>query len=239
MQQIFTEISPDLFLFPDTCNVYLIRRGDCALAVDFGSGHVLDHLGQLGIGAVDAVLHTHHHRDQAEGDRRAVEAGVPIHVPSHERHLFDQVEIFWATKQLYDVYNVRNTYFALTESVPVAGVLEDYGVFSWEGLEIRILPTPGHTLGSVTLLCTIDGVRAAMVGDLIHSPGKVHSLFDLQYSYGALDGIEATVLSLNHLEEQQPDLLCPSHGTVMSDPDAAFRQTKENLRRFYRLGTGG
>jgi len=239
MESAFTEITTGVYLFPDTCNVYLIKRGEKALLVDFGSGHVLDHLSEIGVSAVDGILHTHHHRDQGEGDSRAAAAGIPIHVPGHERHLFDQVEIFWTTKQLYDVYNVRNTYFTLTESVPVAGVLEDYGVFSWSGLEISILPTPGHTLGSVTLLCTVEGVSVAFIGDLIHSPGRVYSLFDLQYSYGAVDGIEATVLSLNQLEDRQPDVLCPSHGMVMTDPGDAFRKTKENLRRFYRLGTGG
>jgi len=35
---------------------------------------------------------------------------IPIHVPSHERHLFDPVEIFWTAKQPYDADHVRNNY---------------------------------------------------------------------------------------------------------------------------------
>ncbi len=239
MSESFASISKDLYLFRDTCNVYVIRNGSEAVLIDFGSGHVLDHLNEIGIEQVKAILHTHHHRDQAQGDLFAIERGIPIYVPQHERHLFDQVEIYWTTKQLYDMYNVRNTYFSLTRSVPVTGVLEDYDSFRWKDYEFKILPTPGHTLGSISLTTRIDGVIVAFTGDLIHSPGKVHTLFDMQYNYGALDGVEATVLSLNLLEEECPGLLCPSHGSVMKDVSKAFAKTKENLRSFYRLQSGG
>jgi len=239
MSNAFHTIRKNLYLFEDTCNVYVLRSGEEGLLIDFGSGHVLDHLGEIGVSHVSAVLHTHHHRDQAQGDREAAAAGIPIHVPQNERHLFDQVEIYWTTKQLYDMYNVRNTYFSLTESVPVSGVLADYSVFQWKGFELEVLPTPGHTAGSITLLGVVDGARVAFLGDLIHSPGKVQSLFDMQYTYGAQDGIEMTVLSLNLLEDRKPDILCPSHGEIMVDADAAMAATKKNLRSFYRLWSGG
>jgi glyoxylase-like metal-dependent hydrolase (beta-lactamase superfamily II) len=235
----FETISENLLRFEDICNVYVIKRGVEALLIDFGSGHVLDHLPEIGVEKVDAILHTHHHRDQAQGDKEAAKTSIPIYVPQHERHLFDQAEIYWTNKQIYNMYNVRNTYFSLTESVPVSGVLEDYGRFEWKGLEIEVLPTPGHTGGSVTLIARIDGARAAFIGDLIRSPGKVQTLYDLQYTYGALDGIEMTVLSLNLLEEEGPGLLCPSHGDPMGDVDLALSLTKNNLRGLYRLWSGG
>ncbi len=81
------KLSDNLFLFEDTCNVYLIRSGDHALLIDFGSGHILDHLADLQIARVDWILHTHHHRDQAQGDLLAVtrrrsdrssRAGAPV-----------------------------------------------------------------------------------------------------------------------------------------------------------------
>src|ERR1700675_4422331 len=58
---------PDLFVWTDTCNVYVIREGDSALLVDLGDGSVLDHLAELGIKQVDWVLFTHHHREQCQG----------------------------------------------------------------------------------------------------------------------------------------------------------------------------
>jgi glyoxylase-like metal-dependent hydrolase (beta-lactamase superfamily II) len=239
MDDHFTPVTDDLLLFEDTCNVYVVRRGRQALLIDFGSGHVLEHLEEIGVDEVAAILHTHHHRDQAQGDHKAAAAGIPIHVPQHERHLFDQVETFWTTKQLYDVYNVRNTYFTLTKSVPVAGVLEDWSRFEWKGVSLEVVPTPGHTVGSISLRGRIDGAEVVFVGDLLFSPGKVQTLYDMQYSYGATDGVESAILSLNLLEDRGPAVLCPSHGGVMRDAAAAYAKTRDGLREFFRLQNGG
>lgn len=40
--------SPDLFVWIDTCNVYLLREGDAAVLIDLGEGRVLDHFGEVG-----------------------------------------------------------------------------------------------------------------------------------------------------------------------------------------------
>ena len=137
------------------------------------------------------------------------------------------------------MYNVRNTYFTLTASVPVAGVLEDFGFYESGGLRLEVVPTAGHTIGSISLVGRIDGTVVAFVGDLLHSPGKVLTLYDLQYSYKDTDGVETAILALNLLEQRSPRLLCPSHGLVMTDPAAAFSPTRDNLRSFFRLQTGG
>jgi glyoxylase-like metal-dependent hydrolase (beta-lactamase superfamily II) len=239
MSSHFKNVTRDLLLFEDICNVYVMRQGRQALLIDFGSGHVLDHLDEIGVDTVAGILHTHHHRDQAQGDHGAVAAGIPIHVPLHERHLFDQVEIFWTTRQLFDVYNVRNTYFTLTKSVPVAGVLEDWGRFEWKGVSLEIVPTPGHTVGSISPAGRIDGTEVVFVGDLLFSPGKVQTLYDMQYSYGATDGVESTIISLNLLEDRGPAVLCPSHGAVMSPAAPAYAKTRDALREFFRLQNGG
>src|SRR5690349_7952995 len=57
----------DLFLVRDTCNVYVLRSGRTGLAIDFGSGRVLEHLDEMGIDRLTDVLVTHHHRDQVAG----------------------------------------------------------------------------------------------------------------------------------------------------------------------------
>ncbi|MFL5926298.1 MAG: MBL fold metallo-hydrolase [Gaiellaceae bacterium] len=55
--------------FVDTCAVYVLTSGNRALLVDFGAGEVLERLDELGVDGIDWVLHTHHHRDQCQGDR--------------------------------------------------------------------------------------------------------------------------------------------------------------------------
>lgn len=57
----FVPVTESVWAFPDTCMVYVLRRGEEAVLVDFGSGHVLDHLEDIGLHRVAAVLHTHHH----------------------------------------------------------------------------------------------------------------------------------------------------------------------------------
>ena len=46
----------DLFLWTDTCNVYVVRDGEAALLIDLGDGSVLDHLKDIGVKRVEWVL---------------------------------------------------------------------------------------------------------------------------------------------------------------------------------------
>ncbi|HPT28899.1 MAG TPA: MBL fold metallo-hydrolase, partial [Bryobacteraceae bacterium] len=152
------QISPNLWLFEDTCNVYIVRSGSRALLIDFGSGAVLDHLPDLGVSSIDGILHTHHHRDQCQGDKRAVALRLPIHVPAHERHLFADARNFWRNRRIFHLYYMRNDFNTITEGLPVASSLADYTTFRWQegSIDFFILPTPGHTLGSITLLANVD-----------------------------------------------------------------------------------
>lgn len=240
----FERLSEHLYRYEDTCNVYVVVDPEdetrCTL-IDFGNGDCLDRLGEIGVSRVDWILHTHHHRDQAQGDHRAVARGIPIAVPEHERHLFDDVENFWQNRRIYHLYYVRNTYFTLTESVPVAQELRDYAAFTYSGSGYRceVLPTPGHTLGSITLLIEIDGRVVAFSGDLIYAPGKTLSLHDLQYQYGAVDGVDCALVSVEHLRRRGPQLLCPSHGNPLRDADAALAQLADRLRAWYEFYTQG
>ena len=95
------ELSPNLFMVRDTCNVYLVCNGRSAVAIDFGSGLVLDHLDELGIDSISDVLLTHHHRDQAQGLPRAVAAGIRIWVPPVERDLFEHADEHWQARDTW------------------------------------------------------------------------------------------------------------------------------------------
>ena len=231
-------LSENLFVFEDTCNVYLVRRGERALLIDFGSGAILDQLGGLGVRRVDWLLHTHHHRDQCQGDARAAVQGIRIAVPAHERHLFEDAENFWRNRRVFHLYYVRNDFHTLTRSVPVARSLEDYTTFTWAGIDFQVQPSPGHTLGSVTLLASIDGQPVAFTGDLLYAPGKILNLYDTQVNYGGAEGIDLAVYSLARLRERRPALLLPSHGQPIADPDAALRDTSRRLMDYYKFQTG-
>ncbi len=235
----YQQLSPHLYRFTDTCNVYVLVDQERALLIDCGAGDVLDHLDALGVRQVDWVLFTHHHRDQAQGAQRLVDAGARLAVPQHERYLFDDVENFWRNRRIFDQYNVRNTFFALTHSVPVAQELVDYTEFAWGPFRLAILPTPGHTLGSITLIGEIDGQRVAFTGDLIAAPGKVHTMYDMQMDYGALDLVDQAILSLRNLRRERPALVCPSHGEPIADPEPGLALLQERLREWFEFYSHG
>ena len=229
-----TQISPNLYLLRDTCNVYVLKDGDRALLIDFGSGHILNLLGQIGVTKVDVILHTHHHRDQCQGDARAAAERIPILVPQHERYLFEDAENFWRNRRIFELYWVKNDFFTVTQNVPVAGVLRDYDTYQWGPYWLLIYPTPGHTLGAVSLIGVIDGKKVAFTGDLIHSPGKVVNLYELQYQYGSTDGVDFAIYSLTRVREQGIELICPSHGEPFGQPDAGIADLIDKLKGWYK-----
>ena len=232
------KLSGNTYLYEDTCNVYIVRDGASCVLIDFGSGKVLDHLKDLGIAKVDWILHTHHHRDQCQGDWRAQQRGIPIAVPSHEEHLFSDVENFWRNRRVFHLYYTRNNFNTIAESVKVSRTLDDYTTLRWRNVEFRIMPTPGHTLGSITLLATIGGKRVAFSGDLIYAPGKILTLHDTQIDYGGAEGVNFGIYSLERLREEKPELLLPSHGEPMPDPGPAMAETSRRLTDYYKFQTG-
>ncbi len=233
------KLSENLFVFEDTCNVYLIRQDDSAVVIDFGSGKILDHLADLGVRKIDWILHTHHHRDQCQGDHNAISRRISIAVPYHETHLFADAENFWRNRRVFHLYYVRNDFNTVTRNIPVARRLTDYSTFRWKNTDFLVLPTPGHTLGSITLLATVDGRRIAFSGDLMHSPGKILNLYDTQINYSGTEGINFGHYSLARLREQRPDVLCPSHGDPLDKPDDAMAATMRNLDVYFRFQNGG
>ncbi|MFE5291886.1 MBL fold metallo-hydrolase [Isoptericola sp. NPDC056618] len=233
----FIEVGPGVHRFEDTCAVYVVRALDdpgTAIAIDFGAGDVLDHLDEIGVDRLAAVLMTHHHRDQGQGLPRAVAADIPVWVPPQEVDLFSRVDEMWHTRTLWNDYNLRQDTFSVRAPVPVAGTVPEYRTASFGGVDVRTVPTPGHTMGSVTYLVERAGRRFAFTGDLIHSPGKVWSLAATQWSYTELEGPAMTVLSTLLLrEEERADALLPSHGAPMtSGADDALALLGDRMQEY-------
>ncbi|MEH7380562.1 MBL fold metallo-hydrolase [Bacillus sp. JJ1533] len=231
---MFTQISNHLFLYEDTCNVYIIRTGDSAVLIDLGSGDVLEKLPSIGVKKVTDILFTHHHRDQAQGLGKGID-GIKVWVPHHEQDLFHHVNEHWWGREFDNNYNMRQDRFSLLHSVPITGTLTDYATKVIEGVTYKIVPTPGHTTGSISILAEIDGKRCAFTGDLIYAPGKLWSLSATQWSYNGGEGIALTTLSLLDLRDRKPDVLLPSHGQIMDEPKAAMEQLVNRLSALMKV----
>jgi glyoxylase-like metal-dependent hydrolase (beta-lactamase superfamily II) len=230
-----TRLSPSLWWYRDTCNVFLWTAGDRGLLIDFGSGGILDVLEDTGVREVVAVAHTHHHRDQCGGDDLAVDRGIPIWVPSRERALFEATDAFWRLRRTYDSYDASSLGFTRATSVPVDRGLVDHERVTWAGGTLEVLPTPGHTKGSISLLAEIDGVSTAFTGDLVTGHGRVPTLHDLQWQYGMPDAVGAARHSAVALGRHAPSRLLPSHGLPIEDGVASLRALADALGDLARL----
>ncbi|MGI5397450.1 MBL fold metallo-hydrolase [Streptomyces sp. CA-251251] len=232
----WTQVGQDVFRWQDTCQVYLLRREDQGVLIDFGSGAVLEHLSGIGVRRVTDVLVTHHHRDQVQGLRHAAAQGIRIWVPPVERHLISDVDEHWRTRPLDNDYDVRQDRFSLLWQVPVTGTVPEYRTRRFGAFDITTLPLPGHTPGSVGYLADLGGRRLAFTGDLIHGEGRMWSLAATQWAYSGfhpnagMEGVAATVLSCGLLLRERPDVLLPSHGDVVTEPGAAIARLTRLLR---------
>jgi glyoxylase-like metal-dependent hydrolase (beta-lactamase superfamily II) len=224
-----SRLSPSVYLYRDICNVYVVVRNRRALLVDFGSGSVLAALPAAGARRIDWVLHTHHHRDQCQGDRLLQAGDARIAVPQTEARFFTHAEQFWRDLDVYDTYDCSNVYSNGGYDIHVGHALADQSVFEWEGIDFSVLPTPGHTKGSITLVAEIDEMRYAFTGDLICAPGRTWTLHDLVWRYGYAEGAKVAVRSVQELLRAEPSRLAPSHGEVIDDSRQALESLETNL----------
>ena len=232
---ILTNILPYVYLFEDTCNVYIVKNGSRSVLIDCASGAVADLLPSIDVTTVDWVLFTHHHRDQCFGARKLTEKGAKLAAPYYERFLFERATEYWQQKRIYDNYNDRSTFFTMGEDLPITRALEDYEHFDWGPYSFFVLPTPGHTLGSITLIAEMDQTKVAFTGDLMYGGGKLYQLHALEYDYGDLSGANWVAQSIHTLKKKDVELAMPSHGPVIDQPAACMEQLDTRLHRLMKL----
>ncbi|HMN99126.1 MAG TPA: MBL fold metallo-hydrolase [Miltoncostaeaceae bacterium] len=170
-----------------TC--YLLRGADRCVLVDTGCGaralafpSFLGVEGQLGrrLAAVDVapeevdtVVITHIHPDHVGGLVTSGEGGDPgrafprarIVVPSRDWDAWRRPDV----QEAFPVPYVGDTIGPLVEAGDVDLVDGEHDVSE----HLRLLPTPGHTPGSSSLLIDSGGERAILVGDLWLHPAQV------------------------------------------------------------------
>jgi glyoxylase-like metal-dependent hydrolase (beta-lactamase superfamily II) len=235
----FEAVTPHLQIFHDVVNVAVIRRNRRALLIGSGEGVILESAKNAGMDSIGWVLYNDHHRDQCSGAARLQQAGAKIAVPASEAKFFGEATEIWqgADEIIYDRMNFRPDLFILRSSVAPDRDLQPNEVFTWEGLEIKVLPAPGPTDGSVTYVVDLDGIRIAFTGDLIYGPGQLWNMYSLQKRFPGMAGdywgfggaIPEMLKSLDLVLSQKPSVLIPSHGEVMRNPDQAVRLLREGV----------
>ena len=243
----FTELAPDLYVHHGAINVGILRGshadGHRALLIDYGDGDVYGTLQALGIGVVERVLFTHHHRDQASGAGALVDAhpSVRFGVPAEERSWFEDVESYWQDPaSRWHLYGFRPHHLMLARSLPVHETYGEGDTLSWGGATITVLHTPGHTDGSVSYQVDLKGgERFLFGGDVLYDEGQVWDLYSLQKGWltedyhGFMGDRNRLLASAARLASADAVALVPSHGVILRDVQRAVALLDQRVRACY------
>ncbi|MDP6778530.1 MAG: MBL fold metallo-hydrolase [Candidatus Latescibacteria bacterium] len=226
---------PDLFCFHDSCNVYLLKSGDEAIAFDFGSGGWMAHLPDIGVKSLRHVFLTHAHRDQSYGLARRSDWPFEVHASAEDARFYrpNALKRFWLT---YQNSGCPANYAAPREPLPfVQSDVGDSNEVQWGGTRICPVPTPGHTPGALTYVVNWERRAIAFCGDAVHAGGTVHQPYHLEWDHWTPGGAREAWYGLERLSYCRIDLLCPSHGPMVSErPGACVREARKRLMAFIR-----
>jgi glyoxylase-like metal-dependent hydrolase (beta-lactamase superfamily II) len=226
---------PELFVWTDTCNAYVLRSGDSAILIDLGDGSVIDHLGELGIKQIDALLLTDHHRELCQGIDRLDRKVTEVFAPKAEQELFENPTSFrkWYPT-LGDKYSVYGASYARPpqNAIPLSKTLEANQEIELNGWKIRCLATPGHSPGGMTYLVSNGEKLLAFTGGVIHDGSKMTNWFDTEWDYGFGIGIDTLLASVDGLIAEKVNMVLPSQGPVIKNPQEQLQTYREKLEKF-------
>lgn len=233
---------PDLFVWTDACNVYVVKDGDAALLIDLGDGSVLDHLGEIGVKQVDWVLFTHHHREQCQGSPKLEGKGTKIAGPAAERELFEQPAKFRKMNvKLGDAFTIHGSSYVRPPVSPLKldQVFSRMDTFAWKGREFRCIETKGNSPGSMSYFLKEKERWLAFTGDLMLADARLHNWFDSEWDYGFAAGIYALCNSAGQVEGYDPEWMLPSHGPAIRDAARTLADFQRKLRALERIYVRG
>ena len=117
-----------------------------------------------GLAAVDVVLCTHLHFDHV-GWNTIVVVGARVPTFPTARYLFGRLE--WESLAGHDHDGLAETAVQpIIDAGQAQFVDTDHRITS----EVRLIPTPGHTPGHVSVVIESRGASALITGDIAHSP---------------------------------------------------------------------
>jgi glyoxylase-like metal-dependent hydrolase (beta-lactamase superfamily II) len=234
----FIQVAKDIYLFPDICNVYVIKSGELGLLIDLGTGDVLDHLKEIGINKIEWVLFTHHHREQTQGYPRLKNTGAKVAVPEVEKALFETPLNFRKmAPALSDAFTVHGASYVRPGITPIKAdkTFAKMDDFTWQGIELWCVETAGNSPGSLSYITKKEGEWIAFTGDVMLQGSKLHTWFDTEWDYGFSKGIYALYNSLGQLEGYPLKKMLPSHGPIIENPLPQLQALRNTLREFNKL----
>jgi len=233
--EMVIQLSKHVSLIPGPVNCVSIEKDNAHMVV-YGdqSGKTKD---------VEMVLFTHSRRDVVWAGRKLVENGAKAVVPDGDVGNFSSVEQFWnefTTRRFHD-YSQQGTKI-LTKPLKVSRAVKAGENFSWRGIPIEVIDTPGYTRQALSYLIDIDGIKYAFVGDIIYGNGKLLDLYSLQDAvaeakiggyHGWAGRMGILINSLRKITDKKPDIIIPAHGPAIHDPSEAINLLIKRLQAVY------
>ncbi|HUF54855.1 MAG TPA: MBL fold metallo-hydrolase [Dehalococcoidia bacterium] len=213
---------------PQSPNVFLVRDGDEGALIDAGFGDEpsvkarLDFLAEYKDVRVKYIVLTHHHFDHSAGAKQIHDAtgGVVALHPQEEKFLLEwdsdapqDIEIPEEAKELRE--KVETFRKQAAEANPTI-MMNDGDEFAVGDLTLRVVHTPGHTLGSVCIY--IPQEKALFTGDTALGLGTV------AISPPPHGDMALYLESLARLQTLDSAVMCPGHGQAVHDVPAKLQE---------------
>ncbi len=233
---------PNLFVWTDTCNVYVLKEGDAALLIDPGDAAVLDHLAEIGVRRVEWVLFTHHHREQCQGFAKLQGWKPQIAGPDAERDLFEEpMKSRKIRPTLGDAYTVHGASYVRPPIEPIRlnRTFKDGDLFIWKDRQFRCVDTRGNSPGGMSYLMKAGDRWAAFSGDVMLDGARMHTWFDAEWDYGFAKGLYELISSVSMLQSFRPTRLLPAHGEIITSPETQLPEYQHKLRKLAELYVRG
>lgn len=226
---------PDLYVWKDTCNVYLLRDGDAAVVINLGDGSVLDHLAEIRVKRVEWVLLSDHHRELSQGIAHLDLQQTQVAAPKEEQELFETPNLFrkW-NPRLSDKFSVHGASFVRPPSAPlkVDRWLIPDEVFEWRGRKIQCVSTPGHSPGGMSFVLKAGDATSVFSGGLMHDGAKMTNWFDTEWDYGFAKGIDALAESVDKLIALNSQTAFSTQGPPIMNATEQFKSYRAKLAAF-------
>jgi hydroxyacylglutathione hydrolase len=218
---------------PFDCHVYLLDGGSELALVDVGAGMgaeaILENVRREGLdpARIRHLILTHAHGDHAGGAarmRRLLE-GPAVYLSRDRAEALRAGDEQAVSLDVAKKVGIYPPDYAL-EPCEVDVELADGDTIGVGDLTLRVLDTPGHADGHVSLLLEHGGRRSLFAGDAVFFGGKIllQNIHDCR--------LDAEIRSLRKLRELRIDALLPGHLTQsLHDGQRHIERANEVLDR--------
>ncbi|MCS6975576.1 MAG: MBL fold metallo-hydrolase [Gemmatales bacterium] len=232
----WVEIAPGVLRSPGLPAAHALIAEGKTLLIDAPVAADPVEVARQGLGPVEMVLLTHHHRDTAArvGDWLATGAKVRAPKASAEWLHPEGVSRYW--RESLPLRTSRTAYLVVARGWPdVACDVEPGREIVWRNWRITPLFAPGHSPDHVAYLAVDARLgdaspRILFAGDALAQPGKIWSPYTTDWDHWTDLGLKPAAESLRKLAEAKPTMICPAHGSPITEQTIeALRETAQRV----------